>query len=289
MFKKFLLNVLRIRLNLLAFFSKRRAGHLAYNIFTTPRKGGLRAQDLEFLKTAQWAHTLLRGLKIQYYIWENTGPTVLMAHGWESNSARWKRLIKRLLKAGYRVVALDAPAHGGSGSPQFSAVLYGEFIGVMVDLLHPDCAVGHSGGGLAIGYHLENRPDTSLKKAAILGAPSTLRGILDRYTIGAGISEAARQGLDDAILEKFGKPVEYFSLEDYAEKFRIPGLIIHDEGDATAPIEEAERLHGRWKNAQLVRTQGLGHSLQGEKVFEAVLNFLQEKNIPNPPQGAVSK
>lgn len=275
MLKKLIMTALRVRLNFLALFSKRRAGHLAYNIFTTPRKGGLRSQDLEFLKTAQWAHTELRGLKIQYYIWENSGPTVLMAHGWESNSARWKSLIKRLLKAGFRVVALDAPAHGGSGSPQFSAVLYGEFIGVLADLLKPDYAVGHSGGGLAIGYHLENRPDTSLKKAAILGAPSTLRGILDRYTIGAGISTAARQGLDDAILEKFGKPVEYFSLEDFAVKFHIPGLIVHDEGDTTAPIEEAERLHRHWKGSQLVRTQGLGHSLQGAAAFEAVLVFLR--------------
>ena len=66
------------------------------------------------------------------YYWEGNNKTILLAHGWESNSFRWKNLITELQRYGYSIVALDAPAHGDSGSKMFNAILYSEFINMLL-------------------------------------------------------------------------------------------------------------------------------------------------------------
>ena len=70
-------------------------------------------------------------MPIQTYHWKGSKETVLLAHGWESNSNRWRYEIEKLQTEGYTIIALDGPAHGGSGSATFNAILYSEFINVV--------------------------------------------------------------------------------------------------------------------------------------------------------------
>ena len=46
-------------------------------------------------------------------------------------SNRWRYEIEKLQTEGYTIIALDGPAHGGSGSATFNAILYSEFINVV--------------------------------------------------------------------------------------------------------------------------------------------------------------
>lgn len=269
--------MLRYVLNTLALFSQRRAGAAALKYFFKPRIGQLRPKDLEFLAGAKWFETISdNGLKVQYYVWEGTGPTVLLAHGWESNSARWRNLINRFRKRRFRIVCVDAPAHGGSGGQQFSAVVYAKFIEAVIRQIQPDYAVGHSAGAMALTFYEMEKPPVSFKKMVLMGAPSTLRAVLDLYTDFLKLSPRAKHSIDACILHRFGKPVEYFAIEDMAPHMDMPCLIIHDEGDKTAHVEGAERAHRNWPNSQFLRTQGLGHSLQGEEAYAAVLRFLEQ-------------
>ena len=48
-----------------------------------------------------------------YFAW-GAGPSVLLVHGWEGRGAQLGALVDPLVAAGYRVVALDGPAHGDS-------------------------------------------------------------------------------------------------------------------------------------------------------------------------------
>ena len=43
------------------------------------------------------------------------GPRILLVHGWGGHAARLRRYVRPLNAAGFRVVAFDAPGHGGSG------------------------------------------------------------------------------------------------------------------------------------------------------------------------------
>ena len=64
---------------------------------------------------------------------------------WESNSNRWRYEIEKLQTEGYDIIALDGPAHGGSGSDTFNAILYSEFINVVSQKFKPTVFLGHFG------------------------------------------------------------------------------------------------------------------------------------------------
>ena len=81
---------IRTGLNLLAHLNKRKAGALAFDLFCRPRKKILTAQEHVFLKTGEQTDLFFEGLKIKTYRWSGTGPCVLLAHGWESHTARWQ-------------------------------------------------------------------------------------------------------------------------------------------------------------------------------------------------------
>ena len=68
-----------------------------------------------------------------------------------------KPLLKKIVsladdKKADNIVALDAPAHGTSGSKIFNAVLYSKFIEVVCKEFKPSILMGHSVGGMAISY-----------------------------------------------------------------------------------------------------------------------------------------
>lgn len=260
-------------LNSLAIASPSEAGKRILQLFSTPRTGRLHAPDRTFLETASWDQLTVQGLAVQYYVWENTGPTVLLIHGWESNSARWRALIRRLQRQNYRIIALDAPAHGASGGTEFNAVLYADFIAAVADKFHPDFAIGHSAGGMTLAYFLHWQPGT-FRKVALLASPSELRQITDVFAEMLGLSARAMQSYADQVQQKFGQTLDYFSVAEFAKSIPTDCLIVHDTGDLTAPYADAQRVVRHWAGARLVTTEGLGHSLQGETVYRAVLEFI---------------
>ena len=270
---RFTLNAIGSALNSLALASPSEAGKHILRLFCSPRTGRLRAGDRAFLETAEWGKVVAKGLDVQYYVWENTGPTVLLAHGWESNSARWQELIARLGQQNYRVVSLDAPAHGESGSTEFNAILYADFIAAVTEQFQPDFAIGHSAGGMALAYLLAHQA-SQFRKVALLSTPSDLRQITGVFGRMLGLSARAMQGYAEQARQKFGHDLDYFSVAEFAKSISIPCLIIHDTGDPTAPHADAQRVAQNWSGAQFITTEGLGHSLQGEVVYRALLEFI---------------
>ena len=260
-------------LNSLAIASPSEAGKRILQLFSTPRTGRLHAPDRTFLETASWDQVTVQGLAVQYYVWENTGPTVLLIHGWESNSARWRALIRRLQRQNYRIIALDAPAHGASGGTEFNAVLYADFIAAVADKFHPDFAIGHSAGGMTLAYFMHRQPGT-FRKVALLASPSELRQITDVFADMLGLSARAMQSYAEQVQHRFDQSIDYFSVAEFAKSIPTDCLIVHDVGDLTAPYADAQRVVRHWAGARLVTTEGLGHSLQGEAVYRAVLEFI---------------
>ncbi|MDA7849530.1 alpha/beta hydrolase, partial [Flavobacteriaceae bacterium] len=83
-------------INFIGIFNTAYASKLALNLFSKPRNGKLTPHINSFLETAT-SKTILHynSLPIQTYQWEGTKETVLLAHGWESNSGRWRHKIQK--------------------------------------------------------------------------------------------------------------------------------------------------------------------------------------------------
>ena len=137
MINKILPKIIGSLINFIGIFNTSYASKLALQLFSKPRGGQLTPNGKLFLNTATKTTLYYNDLPIQTYQWKGSKETVLLAHGWESNSNRWRNEIEQLQTEGYNVIALDGPAHGGSGSTTFNAILYSEFINVVSEKFKP--------------------------------------------------------------------------------------------------------------------------------------------------------
>lgn len=261
-------------INGMSYISPTFASKKALNLFATPRKGRVTDAEIPFLGTSFQKEVLYQDLEIMTYRWPGKNKTVLLVHGWESNTARWSFLIKELKKLDYNVVSIDAPAHGNSDGKQFNAILYSECINVVVNTYKPEVIIGHSVGGMASIFFQHKYQFGGLEKLAILGAPAHFEGVFERYIDMLGYNQKIKEGLDKLILKRFNQLPSYFSAAKFSESISSKGLIIHDKHDKIIPFDDALLYKEYYKNAELYETTGLGHGLKGEKITKKIVEFI---------------
>jgi pimeloyl-ACP methyl ester carboxylesterase len=264
-----------IYFNFLALLSKEKVALDAFTLFCTPRKGKILQLQSSFLEEAKHEVITVGGKQLQTYCWPGKKETVLLIHGWESNSFRWRNLIGLLQEEGYEIIAFDAPAHGNSSGSILNVPLYAECTQHVIQRFNPDSIVGHSVGGMTAVYHQYLYPDTSVQKIVTVGSPSELHDIMLQYKKILGFNNRVLSALDEYFKKHFGFGIHGFSTASFASNITIPGLLIHDEQDTIAPVKASEKVHASWKNSTLIKTSGLGHSMHQPAVSEQIINFLK--------------
>lgn len=276
--KSLLIKIIGNYYNLLSYFSQDYAANKALKLFSIPRKGYIKEKQADFLGTAFKEELTYNQLPIMTYRWLGKKETILLAHGWESNAARWKKIIKQLNKSGFQVIALDAPAHGRSGSREFTAMLYAEFIAVTAKRFKPNIIIGHSVGGMSAVFFQQKYKLESVRKLVLLGAPSEYTDVLERYTNMLGYNQRITKRLNTIIIERFGKTSEEFSTSKIIKELNQQSLIIHDEDDAIIPYNDAVLIHKHAQKGQLITTKGFGHSLNNDTVSSYIEEFIRAES-----------
>ncbi|MDB9755625.1 alpha/beta hydrolase [Winogradskyella sp.] len=261
-------------LNATSLLASKYASKKALNLFASPRKGRYTESQKNVIASSKLCVLNYKNFKIATYQWSGTNKTILLAHGWESNASRWDYILEDLKAQNYNIIALDAPAHGASGAKQFNAVLYSEFINVVAKKFKPDVLIGHSVGGMASVFCLYNHKSESIKKMILLGAPAHFTGVFARYKTMMGYNKRISRGLDAIVLERFGKPVDYFSAANFTGIIEAKGLIIHDKKDRIIPFEDAKLFANRYKNSELISTTGFGHGLKDKSLKPKIIEFI---------------
>ena len=258
----------------MSLFSSSYAAKFAVKMFSSPRKGGLDEEESDYLDTAFKEEVIYQDISLMTYRWEGNKKTILLAHGWESNSFRWKDLIELLKLEKYNVIAIDAPAHGNSGSKIFNALLYAECIHVVTKKFKVDAIIGHSVGGTASAISLNNYNLSSVKKLVSLGAPSNFVGSVNSYIGMMGYNKNVSKAINQYYLKHFGYLIEYFTAANFSKNILAKGLIIHDKKDRIISYKDALDIKKHYKNAELIKTIGFGHGLKSDKVYNHILEFL---------------
>ncbi|MEO9892187.1 alpha/beta hydrolase [Aurantibacter sp.] len=261
--------------NSLAIFSRKKAAEKAFLLFCTPRKGRVKPHQKSFLDAAKSETIKAEGVNIQIYNWKGNKDTILLLHGWESNSFRWKNLISILTKEDYNIIALDAPGHGYSGSKTFTAVMYSEAIKPVVEKYKPKHILAHSIGGMSAIYYHHNVGDNGVEKIITLGSPSEFLPFITSYKEILGLNENIMKAIGEHFFRLFGFKMHEFSTAKFVENFDTAGLLIHDKFDKVTPVSGSEKVHENWKKSELVKTEGFGHSLHQDEVSKKVLAFLK--------------
>ncbi len=262
-------------INTTAFFSPKLAAKLAMHLFSTPRKGKLKPEATKYLETAIQDSVYFEGVAIQTYQWKGEKDTVLLAHGWESNTYRWRKLIEELKALDYNIIALDAPAHGGSGGTRFNAIMYAECIQLLASRFTVKTIIGHSVGGMAAVFFQYKYQLKSLAKLVLLGAPSNFIGVFNRYEVMMGYNKKVSSALRTCIVNKFNYMPEYFSPAEFSKKIDARGLIVHDKNDKIIPYRDGLEFKMNYRNSKFITTEGLGHGLKSASVHKYIFDFLK--------------
>ncbi|MFN8400538.1 MAG: alpha/beta hydrolase [Anaerolineales bacterium] len=250
-----------------------------YRAFFGPSKYEVKSTDEAILARGTNYRLPFEGGELAVTTWGESGPAVLLMHGWGGARAQMTGFVEPLLAAGYRAVAYDQPAHGDSDG-KITNVLE---IAPTMDLVMQregkfDAIIAHSFGTIITSYALVKRNFPAPSKLVYLGAFNRLLDSLPRFQVLANLPDEVMHGLRIMITENFGKDVlEEIVNENFVKQIHIPALMFHDRADNVTPVEDSRAIAAAWSKAQYIETNGLGHrgALQSAEIHAKIINFLR--------------
>ena len=264
-------------INLLSFVFPKKAIQIAHAYFSEPRKGKLNKGKLP--KTFQDAD--LEAIQhnedtIQTYIWKGNDTIIMLIHGWESNSSRWKKMLPYLKKSGSTIIAVDGPAQGLSSGKEFTVTKYAEFMDIVSKKYQPHYIIGHSLGGKASLYYQYKYQNPGIRKMVTLGAPSDFKIILNNFIRLLSLNNKVEKALKSKYTVLLNHDLDLFTAQEFASKIEVKGFLAHDIDDTVVLFKEGKKIANSWKNVQFMETKGLGHKLHDADLYQKVYQFLFE-------------
>ncbi len=263
-------------LHYLSFFSKKYANKLAFKLFCSPQKGRFKEEHKSLLSTAEQSWLKVGTYNVKQYHWKGTGKTIVLLHGWESNSLRWKNLIVLLQNQNYNIVTIDAPAHGASSGTQLHILLYTKCLNVVMDKFKPNYVVGHSMGAMTAIYHQHLYNTPYVEKIVCLAPPSELQGVIYGYCSFLGLTSKFRKQFEIYIEKRFNISIKSFSMAKFAKNIQCKGLIILDVDDSIAPYRWSKHITKNWKEAEEITVKGIGHSLNTIDIDKQIMTYINQ-------------
>lgn len=255
------------------------ADALAERLFLTPPPARS-TNALPDLSDGRATTLMHRGRRLALWHWgPEDAPAVVLAHGWGGRAAQMRHFVYPLRAAGFRVVAYDQPAHGGSegrlsGLPDFAAAL-----GRVVQKTgNVRAVVAHSLAGPALAYAIAN--GLALESVVLVSPPSDLVGYSRRFARWYRMPEQLRSAMQAAIEERFGVRWSCFELERLAPHLHARALVVHDADDRQVPFDQGLRIARVWAGARMLRTRALGHAriLSDDRVVRAAADFVSGRS-----------
>jgi pimeloyl-ACP methyl ester carboxylesterase len=257
---------------------------LFYRLYCTPPAGKLRAtheqlRDQAVLQPLQVSSYPFDDtpLKITTYRWGNTGPKVLLLHGWGGSPFHFKQLITLLLANGYQVVSYDSPAHGNSGGKRTNLV---QWMHVLEQVIREEgplhAIVGHSFGALNAALTL-SRKAVTVPKLVLLGMALSAPVFFDEALRLFRIHPIVTPKLNALIRKRLREDLSEMDLHRYINGIKAGSIwFAYDTTDTLAKATEIDDYLQQYPAIQSFRFTGDGHFriMRHEAVLEGIRAFL---------------
>jgi pimeloyl-ACP methyl ester carboxylesterase len=233
-----------------------------------------------------WEHGTVRGRS-----WGD-GPVVYLVHGWGGQSDQFAALVEPLRRAGYMVVAFDAPSHGSSdpgawGPTSTTGVEFGKALDAVFAKFGPgEAAIAHSMGGLATLLAL-NYGWFGVNRLVFVAPMAGYAEAMDVFQSTLGFGPRIRRRVDVRTWRRVGLDDDAFDVRNLWSRLdeRPPALIVQDDADPQAPYEQSRAL-AEDIGAELMTTTRLGHNrvLADARVVDRIIRFLdaEERELTLP-------
>jgi pimeloyl-ACP methyl ester carboxylesterase len=277
--QKLVTGFIKLKLKLLAFFSKKMAAEKAFQLFCKPFAKPIKKVPAVFEK-AEIITFNFNGSTIRGYRWNHPkAHKVLIIHGFSSAAYKFSSYVEAFINKDYEVLAFDAPAHGNSEGKTVNALVYSEMIKKVIELYGPvNSFMAHSFGGLALSLALENiQHDDTARIVFIAPATETNTAIDTALNVMQLKDATVRKEIDNIIFKISGKETSWFSMRRAMNNIKAKVLWIHDEDDDATPVNDALKVkEDNHPNIEFIITKGLGHRriYHDIEVKKRVVDFL---------------
>lgn len=275
--------LLRFLFKMLGPFAPQMAARHALKIFMTPKRHRKVSFSGIFNK-AYLIGTPYKNTRITSYMWGEKGKIVLLVHGWESSSRIYESFVLPMVKAGYRVVAIDGPAHGGSSLKETNMLDFGDALHAVIKNFEKIgeiyAMIGHSFGGSSLINMLYRKGKPPfLEKIVLIAIPSRLDNIFNHFFQYLQLPKSVIYQFKILLREKFNLKIEDLDVKNWIPQLRLSKiLVLHDIHDKVIPSQEAEELASSGDNFNLLLTEGLGHNriMKDQDVINNIISYLHE-------------
>lgn len=259
------------------------AGRLAYRLWFSTQRYPEPAREHRWTDSARIDSVAWEGRRLVRYQWgDPVAPAILLIHGWNGRGPQLGAFAEPLRRAGFRVVAFDAPAHGRSPGRSTNIFEFAAAIQTIAQASAPlSAAIAHSFGVPACTRALVQ--GWELPRLVAIAAPANAEFLLARFARMLDIPESVMADMRRRVERRFGMDIfARLATDEMLMGRDLSGLIIHDRDDHDVPSAHAEQLHRAWRGAQLLLTDNLGHRriLRDRAVIAATVRFLREGDAP---------
>jgi pimeloyl-ACP methyl ester carboxylesterase len=212
------------------------------------------------------------------------GRPVLLVHGWQGRGTQLGQFVGPLVRAGRRVIAVDAPGHGDSPVGWFTPVAFADaLLGVKEESGALDGIVAHSMGAVAVMAAVRGGLRTS--SVALIAPIRSFTGMVRRSGRSLGYPPGTPEGAEYLRLasQALGRPLADLDL-DLGVMGGARVLLAQDADDETVPAASTRQLARDWPDAAFVETTGLGHAgiLVDPAVVGAVVSHITAARATSP-------
>lgn len=273
--------LVRLSVALASGLSAELGGRYANRLWFSTRRYAEPAREQQWLTTATQSTLDFHGVPLATYAWgADTAPAVLLVHGWHGRGPQLGAFAAPLVAAGFRVVALDAPAHGrtpgrATNLPEVAEAIMAAAAAEIGAGRTVHGVIGHSFGTACILHAL----DRGLRPARVvaIAAPASIEDMMASFSERLGVPPPARAVHRRLMEQRFGADVwQRFLPTRIAATLQVPALLIHDADDHDVPLAQGRTLAQAWRGAQFMETTGLGHRriLRDPAVIERTVAFM---------------
>ncbi len=216
--------------------------------------------------------------KIHVCSW-GEGRAVLAVHGWAGRGTQFRKMVEPLNKAGFKLVAIDGPAHGKSDGSKTEIREFSRVISAVYQQENACAIIAHSFGGVASLYAISEGLQNKIQ--INIASPTIGEEIIQTFLKALKASQDIGKRFRNYIIQKTGQPFEYFSALSIIKRIPIELnlLLVHDLADPEVSIEHPKALRSVYPPAELLQTNGLGHNriLKDDEVIQQIVTFIRQK------------
>lgn len=217
--------------------------------------------------------------------------SVILLHGWTGEAAFMSAFVQPLLRAGFRVVTFDLPAHGESTGIELNLPIGVASLAAVARAFAPIHAiVAHSFGGsialAALAGTVPAQPRVSAARLAMIAPPSSMAQVARGFGAAFGLGGRGQAAMEARIHNVAGVPVTAFEGRDQLALFGRPSLVVHCRDDKEVAFSHAQALAQAGPFVRVEAMQGLGHRriLQSRQVAAIVADFVAGRADAQPAQ-----